>query len=76
MNILKPYLLILLLPFIYFDSLAQSATKSIDLSTYGVVPNTGTNSTALVNKAIQSIFSKIGKKQPIILKFIFSFMIS
>ena len=69
MNILKPYLLILLLPFIYFDSLAQSATKSIDLSTYGVVPNTGTNSTALVNKAIQSIFSKIGKKQPIILKF-------
>ncbi|WP_313531910.1 right-handed parallel beta-helix repeat-containing protein [Sphingobacterium multivorum] len=69
MNILKPYLLILLLPFMYFDSLAQSATKIIDLSTYGVVPNTGNNSTALVNKAIQSIFSKIGKKEPIILKF-------
>lgn len=69
MNILKSYLLIIISIFFHMHSQAQLNPKIIDLSNYGVLPNTGNNSTALVNKAIQSILSKIGKKEPIILKF-------
>ncbi|WP_426790798.1 alpha-1,3-galactosidase-related protein [Sphingobacterium sp. WOUb80] len=69
MNLLKSCLLIIISIFFHIHSQAQLTPKIIDLSNYGVLPNTGTNSTPSVNKAIQSILGKTNKQQSIVLKF-------
>lgn len=66
---IRSVLIILFATCLYLDSGASQPVQIIHLSDYGVLPNTGNNSSAIIHKAIQTILTKVNKKQPLVLKF-------
>lgn len=55
--------------FISFQVQAGPTPKVYDLSKYGIVPNTGQNSSAAIQQAIQQVITEAGKTTPVIIKF-------
>ncbi|MDH5826324.1 right-handed parallel beta-helix repeat-containing protein [Sphingobacterium faecium] len=58
-----------MLAFISFQAQAGSTPKVYDLTKYGIVPNTGQNSSATIQQAIQKVVTEAGKTNPIVIKF-------
>ncbi|WP_132845550.1 MULTISPECIES: right-handed parallel beta-helix repeat-containing protein [unclassified Sphingobacterium] len=60
---------VVMIAFISFQAQANSTPKVYDLTKYGINPNTGKNSSATLNQAIQKIVTEAGKGNPIVIKF-------
>lgn len=66
---IRSTLITLLATCFYLNSFASQVPKVVYLSDYGILPNTGTNSSAAINKVLQTILGKTDKKQTLVLKF-------
>lgn len=60
---------VVMIAFISFQTQAGQTPKVYDLSKYGIVPNTGQNSSASIQQAIQKVMTEAGKATPVIIKF-------